>query len=120
MTAKEYADYESAVAKFFFLEGISNLSSGHYQCPDCKVEFDDAGICPQCGADREILNEPHFSWRRCDCCNRPLGGDREFATGYNPTTGEVQEYSVCTDCVYYAEYGRLDDMTMMDVEESKQ
>lgn len=76
MTAKEYADYESAVAKFFFLEGISNLSSGHYQCPDCKVEFDDAGICPQCGADREILNEPHFSWRRCDCCNRPLGGDR--------------------------------------------
>ena len=68
--------------------------------------------------DREILNEPHFSWRRCDCCNRPLGGDREFATGYNPTTGQIQEYSICTDCVYYAEYHRLDDLTMMEVEKT--
>jgi hypothetical protein len=24
--------------------------------------------------------------------------------------------SICSDCAYYAEYGRLDDTTMMEVE----
>jgi hypothetical protein len=112
----EYADYEAAVADFMAREGLANLTTGHYQCPDCRVEFDDIGICPTCGADQDCLNEPFFSWHRCDCCNRPEGGDREFATGYNPTTKEVQEYSICTDCAYFAEYGRLDDTTMMGIE----
>jgi hypothetical protein len=114
----EYAEYEAAVAAFFEREGISNLTGGHITCPDCNIEFDDAGICPECGADREIVNEPFFSWRPCDCCGRPLGGDREHATGWNATTEEIQEYTVCTDCIYYAEYGRLDDTTMMEVEKS--
>jgi hypothetical protein len=118
MTKQEYAAYEVAVAAFFEREGIQNLSTGHYQCPDCKVEFNDEGKCPECGADRECLDEPSFSWRPCDCCHRPLGGNREFATGYNPTTKEVQEYEVCTDCAYYAEYGQLDDTTMMEIEDS--
>jgi len=95
MNKAEYKQYEAAVKEFFFLEGIQNLSSG---------------------ADREC-NEPHFSWQRCDCCQRPLGGDREFATGFNPTTKEVREYEICMDCVYYAEYGRLDDATMQKVEQ---
>jgi hypothetical protein len=25
---------------------------------------------------------------------------------------------VCTDCMYYLEYGQLDDMTMIDMKES--
>ena len=116
MNKTEYAEYEAAVADFFQREGLANLSTGHYQCPECKVEFDDAGICPKCKADRECMNEPYFSWQPCDCCGSHLGGDREFATGYNPTTTEVQEYSICSDCAYYAEYGRLDDTTMMEVE----
>lgn len=116
MTKQEYADYEAAVAEFFAREGIANLSTGHYQCPDCKVDFDDGGNCPQCGADQECVNEPYFSWRCCDCCGSSLGGNREFATGFNPTTREVQEYSICEDCAYYAEYGRLDDTTMLEVE----
>ena len=28
----------------------------------------------------------------------------------------MQEYDICEDCVYFAEYGRLDDTTMMEVE----
>lgn len=119
MNKKEYAEYEEAVADFSDCEGIDHLSTGHYQCPECKVEFEDDGTCPQCGADRECLNEPYFSWRRCDCCGSSLGGDREFATGWNPITRQVYEYSIFTDCAYYAEYGRLDDTTMLEIEESE-
>jgi hypothetical protein len=89
VTKQEYADYEASVKDFFDREGIQNLSG---------------------------KGETYFSWRSCECCGTTLGGDREDANGYNPTTKEVQEYSVCTDCIYYAEYGRLDDMTMLEVE----
>jgi hypothetical protein len=34
--------------------------------------------------------------------------------------GEVYEYSVCSDCLYYAEYGCLDDWTMMEIEDSEE
>lgn len=86
------ADYEQFVAafnRFMESEGINNLSS----------DSDDEG---------------GFSWRKCDCCNRSLGGARYSATGVNPATKEVNSYSICGDCVYFAEYGRLDDSTMLD------
>jgi len=116
MNKAEYADYLAAVKEFMEREGITNLSSGHITCPDCIVEFDDSGKCPKCGADREVCNEPFFSWQPCECCGSSLGGNREHATGYNPTTKEIQAYTVCEDCVYYAEYGRLDDTTMAEIE----
>ena len=34
--------------------------------------------------------------------------------------GTIEEYEVCQDCLYYAEYGELDDMTMMDMEEEEE
>jgi hypothetical protein len=89
MTKQEYKDYEERVARFFDKEGINNLSGdGEWQ---------------------------DFDHRPCECCKRPLGGQREHASGYNPATKEVQEYEICSDCLYYAEYGQLDDMTMMDM-----
>jgi hypothetical protein len=92
MTKAEYSKYESAVAGFMKREGIENLSS------DSDSEYS-------------------FSWRGCECCGSELGGDRIPATGYNRTTKEVQRYTrICPDCIYYAEYGRLDDMTMIEVE----
>lgn len=91
MTKQEYDAYESAVKSFFEKEGINCLSGD---------------------------GEPYFSWRYCDCCSRPLGGMREDSKGYNPTTNEIYEYSVCEDCLYYVEYGQLDDMTMMDMKDS--
>ncbi len=89
MTRKDYTEYQEAVAAFFANEGISNLSAT------------DA--------------ESSFSWRQCECCGSTLGGDRYECTGYHSTSGDVFEYEVCSDCVYYAEYGQLDDMTMMDM-----
>lgn len=61
--------------------------------------------------------EPFFSWHACECCGSSLGGNRENCNGYNPTTKEIKEYEyICDDCIYYAEYGRLDDMTMQEIE----
>lgn len=87
MTKAEYAQFESTFTAFMEAEGRDNLSSANDE-------------------------EPYFSWHPCDCCRRPLGGMRYEANGYNPTTKEVQEYKVCEDCLYYSEYGQLDDQTM--------
>ncbi len=90
MNKAEYQEYEARVKAFFDSEGITNLSS--------------------------IDGESYYSKHLCDCCH-DIAGDREDCNGYNPTTGQIQEYSVCTDCVYYAEYGCLDDKTMLEIEE---
>lgn len=95
MSLMEYAEYEAAVARFFESEGIRNLSP----------------VDPE--------SEPFFSWRPCDCCQRPLGGNREHVNGYNPTTEQIQEYTVCEDCIYYAAYNRLDDTTMAELEDQQ-
>lgn len=99
MTHAEYVQYEESFKSFMEREGITNLS--------------------MISAPEGEATEPYFSWRPCDCCNRALGGNRMDCNGYNPTTKGVQDYSICEDCVYYAEYGHLDDTTMLDVEESK-
>lgn len=115
-TPQDYAEYERRVAGFMEREGIRNLSPGYIACPECHAEWGDDDRCPNGHGCRDGWNEPHFSWTRCDCCDRDLGGDREHCTGYNPTTREIQEYdNICTDCVYYAEYGRLDDSTMLRI-----
>ncbi len=114
MNKQEYAEYEAAVKAYMEREGIANLSTGHIRCPACGSEWEE-DRCPKCNVDREVADEPWFSWRWCDCCGTTLGGDREHATGYNPTSKEIQEYTICADCAYYSEYGRLDDTTMLEV-----
>lgn len=91
MTKEEYEEYTKIVNTFFKTEGVTNLS-----------------IIPD--------KDPYFSWTPCDCCQSPLGGDRYDANGYNLETKEILEFTVCTDCIYFAEYGQLDDMTMLDIE----
>ena len=93
---EDYEQYQKAVSSFFEREGIQNLSPVY---------------------NEDETNEPFFSWRPCECCGRSLGGNRETCSGYNPETDEIYEYDVCINCIYYAEYGRLDDMTMMEIEE---
>jgi hypothetical protein len=91
MTKAEYAEYQQTVADFFEREGIANLSSTSI--------------------------EAFFSWSPCQCCGRPEGGDREEASGYNPTAQEIQSYDcICLACIYHAEYGRLDDATMQEID----
>lgn len=58
-----------------------------------------------------------FSWSACEVCRRPGGGIREEAIAV--TLGvETDVLSVCEDCIYFAEYGRLDDSTMLGIEEN--
>lgn len=90
MTHGEYRTYEANVAAFFKREGVENLST-------------------------ESEDEENFSWRNCECCNRQLGGTRFDAKGYHRTTNQIFQYTICVDCMYYAEYGKLDDMTMLDI-----
>ena len=105
MNKKEYADYEKSVKEFFEREGINCLSQ---QPIDQNAE------------EFKYNPDPYFSWRSCDCCDRSLGGDRRLCNGYNPKTKEVQNnYSVCSDCEYYVEYGRLDDTTMLEIDDSE-
>ena len=120
MTKEEYKEYQERVEKFFRDEGITNLSHGHLTCPYCGFDFFQNAVdteTVECGCKntKAMLDEPSFSWRACECCGSQLGGDRYHATGFNPTTDEIYEYEICGDCLYYAEYGRLDDMTMMDI-----
>jgi hypothetical protein len=88
---KDYDEYKERVESFFKNEGISILS----------CEYD----------------EPSFSHNSCECCGRPLGGDRYTMKGLThakPYGQEIFDYYVCTDCLYYNEYGQLDDMAMLD------
>lgn len=112
MNKAEYADYVARVHHFFKSEGLQNLTGGHITCPNCGTEFDDE-FCSQCGVSRELVNESYFSWKQCDCCGTNLGGNRQYATGWDGK--QVREYEVCDDCIYFAEYGRLDDLTMLGV-----
>ena len=106
-TKQDYQQYELAVQEFFDQEGVTNLSAEVGEDPDHE--------CVICG---EVVGcDPYFSHSSCECCNRSLGGDRYHATGWHPGKEKAYCYEVCTDCVYYAEYSRLDDMTMMDLKE---
>jgi hypothetical protein len=90
MDANEYREYRARVADFRDRENIKFFAPFEQQL------------------------EPYFSWHNCECCKRPLGGNRE---DYIADTGLV--YSICDDCVYYNEYGRLDDMTMLEIEKEQ-
>ena len=91
---KDYDKYKARVASFLEREGIDCLSIK--QLPDGEY------------------SESYFSFSNCECCGRPLGGDRYLCSGYQPESNNIFDYEICDDCLYYAEYGQLDDMTMMD------
>ena len=106
MNKQEYKEYQETVEKE--LSGLTHLSQAHI--PDGQM----ASICEHCQDDIQL--EPYFSWSSCECCGSSLGGDRYHANGINKYTHEVNCYEICPDCLYYAEYGQLDDMTMMKIE----
>lgn len=92
MNKIEYERFHNAFNLFMQKEGLQNITSD---------------------------GEPHFSWSPCDCCGTSLGGDRYDASGFNPVDKKVKTgYSICQDCVYYAEYEVLDDATMTEIGEN--
>ena len=47
------------------------------------------------------------------------GAGLAFTSWTDREHNEILEYDkVCEDCIYYAEYGRLDDKTMSEIEKS--
>ena len=111
MDKQEYDDYVESFHAFMEKEEINCLSR---QTPE---DGEDLANCLSC--NEEIDHDDHFSWHSCNCCGTTLGGSRIHASGFNPKTQEIQCYSICVDCEYFAEYGQLDDMTMLEIEESK-
>lgn len=96
MTATEYGLYQKRVGEFLRRNEVK----------------------PGCFGPVEENQEPYFSWHACECCLQPLGGMREdvmFATNYGPKF----EATICTDCIYFLTYDRLDDSTMAEIEASE-
>ena len=116
-TQSDYAQFQDDFAQG--AEGMDALSSGPCPgCADCGLEDCHDMDCPE----YELAGESWFSSSPCDICNRHLGGDRHPAhyiapkNELHPNNGTTIEHlSICVDCVYFMEYGQLDDMTMMEV-----
>lgn len=96
MTKQEYKEYTQTVDKFFKDNALRNLS---------VKSSDDGDSC-----------ESYFSWQGCKVCGSSLGGDRFDCDGYSEKHGVMEFNGVCVDCVYFAEYGQLDDTTMAELE----
>lgn len=116
-TKEKYETYQETVEHY--LKGLEAISTG--PCPGCE----------ECGIPEdaeEYSEEPWFSWHPCEICGSTLGGNRESWHAWIPATnipGDVHEHgkivhgTCCEDCVYYLNYGCLDDMSMMEIEESE-
>ena len=114
MTHQEYAKYEAKVSHF--MRGLVAISTGPRPgCPSCLKEYGDVEAIERA--------ETWFSWSPCEICESTLGGDRcewhaleagEIADPRN-IWPEVIHGTCCMDCMYYLNYGRLDDKTMAEV-----
>lgn len=142
MNAKQYEVYKRAVEHN--LRSLEHVSTGPCPgcvecglgprgCEDCEGtgKTIDETPCPFCEGKGEVIPDMDsleyqlahadgegFSWGSCDACGSRLGGDRYQAHGFTKDGGLVH-LSICVDCQYYLEYGQLDDMSMLEIEESK-
>ena len=111
MTKEEYQEYEKAVSEN--TEGFRYWSSGY--CPGCPECEDSYGTID----DREDYPDidSSFSWKPCEICGSHLGGNR-YPCHAIDDNDDIVHFSACPDCMYYLEYGRLDDLTMAEIEEN--
>ena len=90
-------------------EGLDFISPG--VCPGCDVcrsdyGFDTLADLAAAWEKGEIAEDPHFSWRPCECCGSALGGDRYDAHGVD-SEGEIVHFSICVDCLCYLANGDI-------------
>lgn len=76
-------------------------------------------VKPGCHSPTQDQSEGFFSWQPCECCGSTLGGNRETYS-FAQTWGGIFEADICQDCVYFLAYGKLDDLTMMEIAEAKE
>ena len=104
-TVADYDRFTAAVAGT--LDGYTAPSSG--ACPGCA----ECGV-PRPTTDIETAGVTEFTHSACDVCGRGLGGDR-YPVHALDSDGEIVHFDACPDCVYFLEYGCLDDQTMIDL-----
>lgn len=110
MNKTEYTEYEAAYRRR--LEGLERVSIG--ACSGCE----DCCSCYRYDDEAEQFKtqpKPWFSKLSCEACGSTEAGDREVTHGVD-ADGEIVHLDMCDDCVYYTEYGQLDDATMEGVE----
>ena len=95
MTKQEYQEYESKVETFF-----ANWR-----------------IKPGLFSPSNENGETHFSKQACACCGDEKHGNREDYSFC--CLADCVVLPICGNCVYYLNYGKLDDQTMMEIEESQ-
>jgi hypothetical protein len=100
MNKQDYERYQKNVARFLEREVLDRL-------------------LPLPETEEKSSTKPYFSTRPCDVCCYSLGGNRMNMGGPSKTDSTWRTYSVCEDCVYYNEHGRLEDSTMQRIENSK-
>ena len=107
MTLQKYREYQERVDHY--LSGLIHVSTGPCpNCADCGLEDVEDMNCEK----YELAGEGGFSWSPCEICNSPLGGNRYPVHAVNPDDDSVVHMTGCANCVYFLEYGRLDDLTM--------
>lgn len=107
MTRKEYEKYVAKVETFFDREGITHLSM---TIPD----YGEQSKCKYCG--RQIDGAAFFSYLACECCGHTENGDRYHCSGFHPQAGNILCFDVCPDCMYFSQYGQLEDKIMLEIE----
>ncbi len=122
MNKQEYAEYVAAVGKS--LKGLEAVSSGLCSgCNECSeaysLEYETAEDFAEAISNGDAFDEPSFSRSPCEVCGSGLGGDRYVAHAveqrFEPHN-VILHFDICGDCVYFIEYGRLDDTTMAEIE----
>lgn len=125
-TRQSYEEYQKAVEGAW--QGFEAVSTGAcFGCEKCREYWDEE----EDDDSREMLEEGFFSNCPCFSCNSHLGGQRYPAHGIpipgsvteeengNLSQGEIVHFDICSDCVYYLNYGRLDDMSMLEPEKEE-
>ena len=93
-------------------EGMKREAGGGY-FTNTVCENEEVGYCGKC----EPCEHTHeFSSYNCELCGTPLAGNRYPVVRIHPLE-ENLFYAVCPDCVYFIEYGQLDDQSMSEIDD---
>lgn len=112
MNQQQYKEYKSIVDSA--IRDVFYFSTGRIKdCDDCFECDCDFGDC-DCIDEGCFMNDP------CDLCTQNLAGMSYVAHGYMYDDITIQSklihFKVCTDCLHYTNYGRLDDASMIAIE----
>ena len=136
MTYQEYQEYQKTVESFFIRERIQNLSQidsneeSYFSWSSCECcgsslggdRYHCNGFRPTSSEEVPVEKLVNLLWSTVLLLWSIVFNRKSFDNclrsvfRYQISLGDVFEYEVCQDCLYYAEYGMLDDLTILDLE----